>query len=102
MELKKFLSSRYSTDDFEDFIRERFYGLEIQDNSYTDAYLREKESIEEYRYLGKSELDDGKEIGFFEFKFEKYSLANKKEIKKKFFRYSRYRACLLFNFFLEF
>ena len=80
MDLKEFLSSKYSTHDFEDFIRERFYGLEIQDSSYTDDYLSEseKKSIEEYRYLGKSELDDGKEIGFFEFKSTTTHIENKR------------------------
>ena len=80
MSLKEFLSSRYSTHDFEDFIRERFYGLEIQDSSYTDDYLSEseKKSIEEYRYLGRSELDDGKEIGFFEFKSKTTHIENKR------------------------
>ncbi len=80
MELKKFLSSRYSTDDFEDFIRERFYGLEIQDSSYTNDDLsdNEKLSISEYRYLGKSELDDGKEIGFFEFRSLTPNIENKR------------------------
>ncbi|RLA76039.1 MAG: hypothetical protein DRG30_03735, partial [Epsilonproteobacteria bacterium] len=80
MDLKEFLGSRYSTDDFEEFIQERFYGLEIQDSSYTDDFLSEseKKSIEEYRYLGKSELDDGKEIGFFEFKSTTTHIENKR------------------------
>ncbi len=80
MELKKFLCSRYSTDDFEDFIRERFYGLEISDSGYTDEYLSEseKDHIQDYRYLGQAELDDGKEIGFFEFRSTSSHIENKR------------------------
>ena len=80
MNLKDFLSSRYSTDDFEDFIRERFYGLDIYDSSVTDEHLSESErnSIDAYKFLGKAELDDGKEIGFFEFKATSPHIENKR------------------------
>ena len=80
MDLKTFLSSRYSTDDFENFICERFYGLEISDGGYTDEYLSEseKDHIQDYRYLGQSELDDGKEIGFFEFRSTSSHIENKR------------------------
>jgi len=80
MSLQDFLSSKYSSDSFESFIRERFYGLDIYDNSHTDEYLSESEkrSIDSYRYLGKAELDDGKEIGFFEFVSTSMHIENKR------------------------
>ncbi len=79
-DLKLFLGSNYSSDSFESFIRERFYGLDIYDNSHTDEYLSESEkrSIDSYRFLGKSELDDGKEIGFFEFVSTSTHIENKR------------------------
>ena len=75
-----FCIRRYSTDDFENFIRERFYGLEISDSGYADEYLsnRKKEDIQNYRYLGQVELDDGKEIGFFEFRATSSHIENKR------------------------
>jgi len=80
MSLQGFLSSRYDTDTFESFIRERFYGLDIYDSAHTDDYLSEteKKSIDSYRFLGKAELDDGKEIGFFEFRSRTTQIENKR------------------------
>lgn len=80
MELEKFLNSTYNTGDFEAFIQKRFYGVDIYDGGYTDDYLSEseKKSIEAYRFLGKAELDDGKEIGFFEFKSTTTHIENKR------------------------
>ena len=79
-DLKTFLSSRYDSSSFEVFIKERFYGLDIYDSGYTDDYLSEseKKSIDAYRFLGKAELDDGKEIGFFEFKSSTVQIENKR------------------------
>jgi len=80
MELKSFLSSKYDSNAFESFIKERFYGLDIYDNGYTDEFLSESEknSIDSYRFLGKAELDDDKEIGFFEFKSTSTHIENKR------------------------
>jgi len=80
MDLKAFLSSKYESDTFESFIKERFYGLDIYDNGYTDEFLSEseKKSIDSYRFLGKVNLDDGKEIGFFEFKSTTTQIENKR------------------------
>ena len=80
MDLKLFLNSNYSSESFESFIKERFYGLDIYDNSHTDEFLSdsEKRSIDSYRFLGKSELDDGKEIGFFEFVSTSTHIENKR------------------------
>jgi adenine-specific DNA-methyltransferase len=80
MDLKAFLSSTYNSQTFEAFIQERFYGVDIYDSTYTDDYLSEseKKSIDAYRFLGKAELDDGKEIGFFEFKSKNTNIENKR------------------------
>lgn len=80
MDLKTFLSSRYNSKSFESFIKERFYGLDIYDSSMTDEQLNESErkSIDAYKFLGKAELDDGKEIGFFEFKSKNTNIENKR------------------------
>ena len=63
MDLKAFLGNRYNSESFESFIKERFYGLDIYDSSMTDEHLSESEknSIDVYKFLGKAELDDGKE-----------------------------------------
>ncbi|GIT99710.1 hypothetical protein TSL6_02170 [Sulfurovum sp. TSL6] len=80
MDLKAFLSSKYDSDTFESFIKERFYGLDIYDSGNTDNFLSEseKKSIDAYRFLGKVELEDGKEIGFFEFKSKSIHIENKR------------------------
>lgn len=80
MDLKTFLDSRYSSESFESFIKERFYGLDIYDSSVTDEHLSESErkSIDAYKFLSKAELDDGKEIGFFEFKATSAHIENKR------------------------
>jgi len=80
MDLKEFLGTPYTTGKFETFLTERFYGLEISNSIYDDEELSpsEKKQIESYRYLGKVELDDGKEIGFFEFISASSSIENKR------------------------
>jgi hypothetical protein len=69
MDLKAFLSSRYESKNFEHFISERFYGFEVTESDFSDDDLSESEKkhIEVHRFLGQAELDDGKELGFFEF-----------------------------------
>ena len=80
MDLKTFLGSKYDSNTFETFVKERFYGLEIYDNAHTGDFLSEseKKSIDSYRFLGKAELDDGKEIGFFEFRSTSTHIENKR------------------------
>ena len=80
MSLQSFLSSRYKREAFERFLSERFFGLEFYDTVPTDDYLNEteKKSIDSYRFLGKAELDDGKEIGFFEFRSKTPHIENKR------------------------
>lgn len=80
MSLQSFLSSRYDSEEFERFLSERFFGLEFYDTVPTDDYLNEteKKSIDSYRFLGKAELDDGKEIGFFEFRSKTPHIENKR------------------------
>ncbi len=80
MGLKDFLSSRYDSEAFERFLSERFFGLELYDTVPTDDYLNEteKKSIDSYRFLGKAELDDSKEIGFFEFRSRTPHIENKR------------------------
>ncbi len=70
MDIKELLEHKYNSDIFESFIRDRFSGLEIRDVDYADDSLSqsEKQHIRDYKYLGKVELDDGKDIGFFEFR----------------------------------
>ena len=80
MDLKRFVSSKYSTEAFETFLIEHFHGLSINDVSYESEYLSpsEKEHIQDYRYLGQVSLDDGKEIGFFEFRSKSINIENKR------------------------
>lgn len=67
MDIKKFLQSSYSYESFEEFIFEKFYGFEVNDNKYEEPLTEtEQIHIEKYRFLGSCELDDGKDIGFFE------------------------------------
>jgi hypothetical protein len=67
LDIKKFLQSSYSYENFEKFITEKFYGLEINDNKYEEPLTEtEQKHIQKYKFLGSSKLDDGKEIGFFE------------------------------------
>ncbi|MEA1892584.1 MAG: type IIL restriction-modification enzyme MmeI, partial [Campylobacterota bacterium] len=80
MDLENFLSSAYQTKKFEGFITDVFYGFESEENSLTDDDLSEseKEHIKSYRYLGKVELDDDSEIGFFEFVSTSPNIENKR------------------------
>jgi len=80
MNIKELLEHKYNSDTFESFIRDRFSGLEIRDVNYTDDGLSqsEKQHIRDYKYLGKVELDDGKDIGFFEFRSLAPQIENKR------------------------
>ncbi len=80
MDLKNFLASKYSSDDFKKFLQERFYNFEILSTNHTDEDLSdsEKKHIQSYRYLGSVELDDSKEIGFFEFLSTAPNIENKR------------------------
>ncbi|MEA1893362.1 MAG: Eco57I restriction-modification methylase domain-containing protein [Campylobacterota bacterium] len=80
MDLENFLSSAYQTKKFEGFITDVFYGFESEESSLTDDDLSEseKEHIKSYRYLGKVELDDDSEIGFFEFVSTSPNIENKR------------------------
>jgi len=79
MDIKELLENKYATDTFESFISNRF-GAEIRDTNYDDSGLNqsEKQHIRDYRYLGKVQLDDGKEIGFFEFRSLAPHIENKR------------------------
>ena len=80
MDLKVFLNSQYKSHKFETFLTEHFHGFAVSDTGYNDAYLSdsEKDHIQDYRYLGQVELDDGKEIGFFEFRSTSPHIENKR------------------------
>ena len=80
MELKAFLGSSYKSQKFESFLTEHFHGFSVSDSIYDDKHLSEseKEHIQDYRYLGQVELDDGKEIGFFEFRSTTSHIENKR------------------------
>ncbi|MDD5406234.1 MAG: Eco57I restriction-modification methylase domain-containing protein, partial [Sulfurovaceae bacterium] len=79
MNIKELLENKYATETFESFISDRF-GAEIRDTDYDDSELNqsEKQHIRDYRYLGKVQLDDGKEIGFFEFRSHEPNIENKR------------------------
>lgn len=80
MDIKEFLTSKYEPKKFEKFLIDTFYGLTIAGNDYEDTELNESEkrNIQKYRYLGSIELDDGKEIGFFEFVSKDTNIENKR------------------------
>jgi len=80
MNLEKFLSNSYNTQNFEQFISERFYGFEALNSQVEDEELSESEKhhIQNYRFLGQVELDDGSEIGFFEFVSVSPNIENKR------------------------
>lgn len=68
LDLKKFIQSSYNCEDFEKFITNKFYGFEINNSTYEIPDLEsDLKHIQKYKLIGKSTLDDGKEIGFFEF-----------------------------------
>ena len=67
MDIRTFLQSSYKKDNFIQFISDRFYGFEENDTDYEEPYiLAEQKHIQKYKFLGKVELDDAKELGFFE------------------------------------
>ncbi len=80
MDLKAFLNSKYESQKFETFLIEHFHGFAVSDSGYDNEYLSDsdKEDIRDYRYLGHAELDDGKEIGFFEFRSTSPRIENKR------------------------
>ena len=82
MDLEKFLSNSYNTQNFEQFISEKFYGFEPLDTQVEDEELSESEKhhIKNYRFLGQVELDDGSEIGFFEFASASSNIENKRVV----------------------
>ena len=67
MEIKNFLQSSYKKENFIEFIYDKFYGFEENDTDYETPLETEQKNIQKYKFLGQVELDDGKEIGFFEF-----------------------------------
>ena len=68
MDIKNFLQSSYNSQSFEHFIYKKFYGFEMNNTGYENASTEaEKKHIQKYKFLGSCELDDNKEIGFFEF-----------------------------------
>lgn len=80
MELKEFIENKYKINRFIQFISDRFYGFEEEQTEPTDEDLNESEKahIQSYRYLGRVELDDGKELGFFEFLSKSKNIENKR------------------------
>jgi len=80
MKLESFLSTPFDSGAFEDFIFERFSGFEANERRYDSEDLNESEQkhIDSYRYLGQVELDDGKEIGFFEFRSKSDNIENRR------------------------
>jgi len=67
LDIKNFLQSSYNKENFIEFIYDRFYGFEENDTDYETPIESEQKNIQKYKFLGQVELDDGKEIGFFEF-----------------------------------
>ena len=67
MDIKNFLQSSYKKENFIEFIYDKFYGFEENDTDYETPLETEQKNIQKYKFLGQVELDDGKEIGFFEF-----------------------------------
>lgn len=67
MDIKKFLESEYSYENFKQFVFDKFYGFEENDTNYEEPETNtEQKHILKYKLLGSCELDDKKEIGFFE------------------------------------
>jgi len=68
LDIKNFLQSSYSKENFVEFIYDKFHGFEENDTDYEIPFTEsEQKNIQKYKFLGQVELDDGKEIGFFEF-----------------------------------
>lgn len=67
MDIKNFLQSSYDYQNFKEFIFDKFYGFEENDTDYEQPLNEtEQRHIQKYKFLGSCDLDDGKEIGFFE------------------------------------
>lgn len=67
MDIKKFLQSEYNYENFKQFIFDKFYGFEENNTNYEEPTSdTEQKHILKYKFLGQVELDDKKEIGFFE------------------------------------
>lgn len=67
MDIKKFLQSEYSYERFKEFIFDKFYGFEENNLGYEQPLTHtEKKHIQKYKFIGSCDLDDGKEVGFFE------------------------------------
>ena len=67
MDIKKFLESEYSYENFKKFIFDKFYGFEENDIEYEEPDKNiEQKHILKYKFMGSCQLDDKKEIGFFE------------------------------------
>jgi len=68
LDIKNFLQSSYSKKNFIEFIYDKFYGFEENNTDYEIPHIvSEQKNIQKYKFLGQVELDDRKEIGFFEF-----------------------------------
>lgn len=78
MDIKRFLQSSYDYNNFKEFIFDKFYGFEENDTNYEEPTSEtEQKHIQKYKFLGQVELDDKKEIGFFEvFTTEKTDIEN--------------------------
>ncbi|MDX9813715.1 MAG: N-6 DNA methylase [Sulfurimonadaceae bacterium] len=67
MDIKKFLESQYSYENFKKFIFDKFYGFEENNIDYEEPDTNiEQKHILKYKFMGSCQLDDKKEIGFFE------------------------------------
>ena len=67
MDIKKFLQSEYNYENFKQFIFDKFYGFEENNTNYEEPETNtEQKHILKYKFLGSCDLDDKKEIGFFE------------------------------------
>jgi hypothetical protein len=67
LDIQTFLHSRYQKESFIEFISKKFYGFEENATGYEfpDTQIEQKH-IQKYKLLGQIELDDYKELGFFE------------------------------------
>jgi hypothetical protein len=66
LNIENFLQSSYKKENFVEFIYDKFQGFEENDTEY-ELPETEQKDIQKYKFLGQVQLDDGKEIGFFEF-----------------------------------
>jgi len=67
-DIKNFLQSSYKKENFIEFIYDKFYGFEENSFGYEQDLLNdtEKKHIQKYKFLGNCNLDNDKELGFFE------------------------------------